>query len=102
MSGAAPARSSIPRIAAELIDAGFKGLLIGTGLLRADSIQGWVQEFERHRAELRAPVTPGASVMSQTAIRSLADHFAEHAERRPDAPALIWEGEPISYGELRR
>jgi indole-3-glycerol phosphate synthase len=50
-----------PRIAAELIDAGFKGLLIGTGLLRADSIAGWVQEFERHRADLRAAVTPGAS-----------------------------------------
>jgi indole-3-glycerol phosphate synthase len=49
-----------PGIAAELIDAGFKGLLIGTGLLRADSIQGWVDEFERHRAELDAPVTPGA------------------------------------------
>jgi indole-3-glycerol phosphate synthase len=49
-----------PLIAAELIDAGFKGLLIGTGLLRADSIQGWVDEFERHRARLRAPITPGA------------------------------------------
>jgi indole-3-glycerol phosphate synthase len=45
-----------PRIAAELIDAGFRGLLIGTGLLRADSIQGWVEEFERHRAELAEPV----------------------------------------------
>jgi indole-3-glycerol phosphate synthase len=41
-----------PRIGAELIDAGFKGLLIGTGLLRAESIQGWVDEFERHRSEL--------------------------------------------------
>jgi indole-3-glycerol phosphate synthase len=51
-----------PRIAAELVDAGFKGLLIGTGLLRAESITGWVEEFERHRAELGAPVTPGASV----------------------------------------
>jgi indole-3-glycerol phosphate synthase len=50
-----------PRIAAELVDAGFKGLLIGTGLLRAESIAGWVQDFERQRAELRAPVTPGAS-----------------------------------------
>jgi acyl-coenzyme A synthetase/AMP-(fatty) acid ligase len=39
--------------------------------------------------------------MSQTAVRSLADHFAEQAERRPDAPALIWEGEPISYRELQ-
>jgi indole-3-glycerol phosphate synthase len=45
-----------PRIAAELIDAGFKGLLIGTGLLRTDSIQGWIDEFERHRSELSAPV----------------------------------------------
>ena len=51
-----------PRIAAELVDAGFKGLLIGTGLLRADSIQGWVDEFERHRAELKAPIgTPATS-----------------------------------------
>jgi indole-3-glycerol phosphate synthase len=50
-----------PRVGAELIDAGFKGLLIGTGLLRADSIAGWVQEFERHRADLNAAVTPGAS-----------------------------------------
>jgi indole-3-glycerol phosphate synthase len=49
-----------PRIAAELIDAGFKGLLIGTGLLRADSIDGWVQAFEHHRAELRAPVKSGS------------------------------------------
>ena len=47
-----------PQIGAELIDAGFKGLLIGTGLLRADSIAGWVEEFERHRAELREPVAP--------------------------------------------
>ncbi len=45
-----------PRIAAELVDSGFKGLLIGTGLLRANSIQGWVDEFERHRAELEALV----------------------------------------------
>jgi indole-3-glycerol phosphate synthase len=44
-----------PRIAAELVDSGFKGLLIGTGLLRADSIQGWIDEFEQHRAELKAP-----------------------------------------------
>ena len=49
-----------PRVAAELVGAGFKGLLIGTGLLRAPSIHGWVEEFERHRAELRAPVGPGS------------------------------------------
>jgi indole-3-glycerol phosphate synthase len=50
-----------PHIGAELIDAGFKGLLIGTGLLRAESISGWVTDFERHRTELRTPITPGAS-----------------------------------------
>jgi indole-3-glycerol phosphate synthase len=50
-----------PRIAAELVDAGFKGLLIGTGLLRADNIQGWVDEFERHRADLKSPITPRSS-----------------------------------------
>jgi indole-3-glycerol phosphate synthase len=41
-----------PRVAAELIAAGFKGLLIGTGLLRADSVQGWIDDFERHRSAL--------------------------------------------------
>ena len=41
-----------PRVAAELVDAGFKGLLIGTGLLQSDSVQGWIDDFERHRAEL--------------------------------------------------
>jgi indole-3-glycerol phosphate synthase len=48
-----------PRVGAELIAAGFKGLLIGTGLLRSGSVQGWVDEFEQHRAALRsgAPVT---------------------------------------------
>ena len=48
-----------PRVGAELIAAGFKGLLIGTGLLRSGSVQGWVDEFEQHRASLGsgAPVT---------------------------------------------
>ena len=41
-----------PRVAAELVDAGFKGLLIGTGLLQSDSVQGWIDDFERHRSEL--------------------------------------------------
>ena len=39
--------------------------------------------------------------MSQTTARSIADHFADQVERQPDAPALIWDGEPISYAELR-
>jgi indole-3-glycerol phosphate synthase len=41
-----------PQVAAELVDAGFKGLLIGTGLLQSDSVQGWIDDFERHRGEL--------------------------------------------------
>jgi indole-3-glycerol phosphate synthase len=45
-----------PKVAAELVHAGFKGLLIGTGLLLAESIRGWVGEFERHRSELRTAV----------------------------------------------
>ena len=35
-----------------------------------------------------------------TDTKSIADHFAEHVERQPDAPALIWDGEAISYREL--
>jgi amino acid adenylation domain-containing protein len=31
---------------------------------------------------------------------SLFDHFAAQAQSRPEAPALIWEGERITYGEL--
>jgi indole-3-glycerol phosphate synthase len=51
-----------PRVAAELVAEGFKGLLIGTGLLQADSIRGWVEEFERHRAALAtAPMTGSES-----------------------------------------
>jgi indole-3-glycerol phosphate synthase len=51
-----------PKVAAELIAAGFKGLLVGTGLLQAESVQGWVEEFERHRKTLgsASPVTPGS------------------------------------------
>jgi indole-3-glycerol phosphate synthase len=45
------------RVAAELVAQGFKGLLIGTGLLLADSVSGWVDEFERHRAALATEVS---------------------------------------------
>jgi indole-3-glycerol phosphate synthase len=50
-----------PKVAAELVGAGYKGLLVGTGLLLAESVQGWVDEFERHRKTLESasPVTPG-------------------------------------------
>jgi indole-3-glycerol phosphate synthase len=46
-----------PRVGAELIAAGFKGLLIGTGLLRSGSVQAWVDEFEQHRAALGSGAT---------------------------------------------
>ena len=39
--------------------------------------------------------------MSTTATKSLANHFVDQAERRPQAPALIWDAEAVSYGELR-
>lgn len=50
-----------PKVAAELIAAGYKGLLVGTGLLQAESVQGWVDAFERHRKALESasPVSPG-------------------------------------------
>lgn len=41
-----------PKVAAELVEAGFKGLLIGTGLLQSSSVQGWIDDFERHRGAL--------------------------------------------------
>jgi indole-3-glycerol phosphate synthase len=47
-----------PKVAAELVHTGFKGLLIGTGLLLADSVSGWVDEFQRHRRELASSLTP--------------------------------------------
>jgi acyl-coenzyme A synthetase/AMP-(fatty) acid ligase len=31
---------------------------------------------------------------------ALADQFTERARSQPAAPALIWQGEPISYGDL--
>jgi len=41
-----------PETAAALVDAGFTGVLIGRGLLLADSVGEWIDEFQRHR---RAP-----------------------------------------------
>jgi acyl-coenzyme A synthetase/AMP-(fatty) acid ligase len=37
-----------------------------------------------------------------TTTKSIADHFAEQARSQPEAPALIWDGEPISYQELQQ
>jgi indole-3-glycerol phosphate synthase len=52
-----------PKVAAGLIGAGFKGLLIGTGLLLSGSVQNWVSEFEQHRGALTEAASltePGA------------------------------------------
>lgn len=38
-----------PETAARLVNAGFAGLLIGTGLLRAGSLHTWLAKFERRR-----------------------------------------------------
>ncbi len=38
--------------------------------------------------------------MTTTTTTSLYDHFAEQAERNPQAPALVWQGARISFGEL--
>ncbi len=39
--------------------------------------------------------------MSAATTKSLADHFLEQAEIRADAPAMIWDRQAVSYGELR-
>ncbi|MGI8800988.1 MAG: indole-3-glycerol-phosphate synthase [Solirubrobacteraceae bacterium] len=44
-----------PKVAAGLIDAGFKGLLIGAGLLLSASVETWVAEFQGHRRAAEAP-----------------------------------------------
>ncbi|MGH8895564.1 MAG: indole-3-glycerol-phosphate synthase [Egibacteraceae bacterium] len=38
-----------PEIAAQLVTAGFEGLLIGTSLLRTQSLETWFRKFEQHR-----------------------------------------------------
>jgi indole-3-glycerol phosphate synthase len=43
-----------PKVAAELVAQGYKGLLIGTGLLLAPSVRDWVTEFEQHRHAIEA------------------------------------------------
>jgi amino acid adenylation domain-containing protein len=40
--------------------------------------------------------------MSGITTKSLADHFGEQVERRRESPALIWDGERISYAELQQ
>jgi indole-3-glycerol phosphate synthase len=41
-----------PDVAAGLIAAGFKGVLIGTGLLLAESMQRWLRDFAQYRQAL--------------------------------------------------
>lgn len=42
----------VPQVAARLITAGFRGVLIGTGLLLAKSAQEWSRDFDQHRRVL--------------------------------------------------
>ncbi|MFD3972712.1 indole-3-glycerol-phosphate synthase [Streptomyces cyaneofuscatus] len=41
---------SDPATAAGLLEEGYRGLLIGTSLLRAPSLEAWLAEFDAHRA----------------------------------------------------
>jgi len=43
-----------PEAGARLVDTGFDGLLVGTGLLQARSPRAWFDEFDRHRGASRA------------------------------------------------
>lgn len=47
-----------PEAAAQLVNSGYAGLLIGTALLRASSPQAWFAEFERHRNTSPDPEIP--------------------------------------------
>ena len=38
-----------PDVAARLLDAGFAGLLVGTGLLRSDGLDAWCRALDGHR-----------------------------------------------------
>jgi indole-3-glycerol phosphate synthase len=38
-----------PDVAARLLDAGFAGLLVGTGLLRSDGLDAWCRALDDHR-----------------------------------------------------
>ena len=46
-----------PAAGARLVDAGFTGLLVGTGLLQAGSPRAWFDEFNRHRGASRVEET---------------------------------------------
>ncbi|MGW5879057.1 indole-3-glycerol-phosphate synthase [Nocardiopsis terrae] len=44
-----------PSDAAKLLQRGYAGLLVGTGLLRRVTLRDWCQEFDRHRAAADPP-----------------------------------------------
>lgn len=52
-----------PELGALLLESGFDGLLVGTGLLRTGDACGWLDELERSRRKLGTPTT--ASVQAQ-------------------------------------
>jgi indole-3-glycerol phosphate synthase len=45
-----------PDVAANLIAIGFKGVLIGTGLLLAENMQRWLRDFNQHRQALEVSI----------------------------------------------
>lgn len=47
-----------PEVGARLLDAGFGGLLVGTGLLRSAGARSWMDELAAHR--LRRAASPGS------------------------------------------
>ena len=50
-----------PSVGAQLLDAGYAGLLVGTGLLRAPRLEAWLDELDAHRRRpSRDPDEPGA------------------------------------------
>ncbi len=47
-----------PQVAASLVSAGFRGVLVGRGLLRAVSVQSWIDDFEH---DLRSGGSPSVA-----------------------------------------
>ncbi len=92
-----------PRIAAELVDCRLQGAPDRDRSAARRQHRGLDRGIRATpgRADGACNCHPTTFLMSQTATRSIADHFAEQATRRPDAPALIWDGAPISYAELQ-
>ena len=85
-----------PKVGAELIAAGFKGLLIGTGLLAQRQRPGLGRRVRAASRHAGLPPSTQGLAMSDVLLRPLR---RAGATSQPDAPALIWDGE---HDQLRR